>query len=160
MPSPSIDNRIFGKVFFCSNTEVPERIKKLFTYTCYGVAEQLQKDELLSKTHSPLNCIFTDYGKVAFELDEEQFGNVMGLIIFPIKKWLENGLSDLHILLCMTEELCHFLWGINDEVEVNYKVLSVIQNIMPAAGIQMSDLYNVDWMEEEMSKNKKEPKVR
>lgn len=147
-----IDNRLVGKVFTGANTEVPERIKNLFTYTCYGVAEQLFEEGILDKIPFLVNCMFTEYGKITLELDEEQFGNVMGLIIYPIKKWLDNNLSDLHILLCMAEELCHYLWSIEDEVEVNYKVLTVIRKILPDKDIQMHDLYNVDWMETESKK--------
>lgn len=147
-----IDNRLVGKVFMGSNTHIPERIKVLFTGACFGVAEQLSKENKFGTLPFLVNCVFTDYGKVTFELERNQFANVMGVIIYSIKRWSDNNLSDLHILLCMVEELCHYFWGIEDEVEVNYKVLEVVKLILPNKNIEMSDLYNEDWMDNERKK--------
>lgn len=145
----AMDHRLNGKLFFSSNVVVPERIRKLFNYVIFGVGEQLEKEGILDNTPFKVNCIFTEYGKITLELDEAQFGNVMGLIIYPIQKWLNSNLSDLQIMVCIAEELCHYFWAIENEVEVNYKVLEVIRNVLPDKNIQMHDIYNVQWMEEQ-----------
>lgn len=146
-PLPVIDQRLKNKLFVNANTLINSKVNNLFSRAVVAVSDQLENDDKLDKLPFKATCIFTDYGKVAIELLEGESAIVMGLIIYPIQKWIDQKYTDLQILICITEELCHYFWSIEDEVEVNYKVLEVIQRIRPESNIQMKDLYNIEWME-------------
>lgn len=148
-PGPNIDKRLVGKLFVLATIPIDEDIKKLLAMGFWGVAEQLDSDHLLNNLPR-INCFITPFGDVSINLDDNQFGMHMAMAVYPVQKWRDSNLGELHMLLCIVEELCHHYWNIEDEVEVNYKVLEVIKRIVPKT--EMSDLYNVDWMEKQDKK--------
>lgn len=87
------------------------------------------------------------------QLDENQLGMITSLVVYPIYRW--NEFPDNIVCTCILEELCHCLWCIRDEVEVNFKVFEIMKRIYPM--IKMIDLYNVEWMNEELKKQGKTP---
>lgn len=141
---PKIDDRLNEKVHILSTVEIPSEIRQIMALSFYAVAEQLEKDNKLDE-NLYVNCIISDFGKITIELDDDQYANVISIINYPIEKWKIKNLSQIGILVTITEELAHFFWSITDEVEVNYKVLEIINIVQPQ--IKMEDLYNIEWME-------------
>ncbi|PEM49102.1 hypothetical protein [Bacillus wiedmannii] len=144
---PVIDKRIEDKLFLLTTIPIEDDIKRLLTMGFWGTAEQLENDGLLNDL-TKLNCIVTPYGEVSLKMDDEQDGCHMSIAIYPVQKWKDSKRTELQMLTCIVEELCHHYWNIEDEVEVSYKVLDVIRRIMPNDDIKMDKLYNVEWLEE------------
>lgn len=145
---PIIDKRLEGKLFLLTTVPIEENVRNLLTMGFWGVAEQLEEDGLLADLVR-INCFVTQYGDVSIKLDDNQEGCHMALAIYPVQKWRNLQRTELQMLTCIVEELCHHYWNIEDEVRVNYKVLDIIKRILPNSNIQMSDLYNLQWMQEQ-----------
>lgn len=148
-PGPNIDKRLESKLFVLATTPIPEAMRKLMSMAFWAVAEQLEEDRLLENLVK-VNCFVTNYGDITLKLSDNQLAYVISIINYPIKKWEEQNCGEIHMLMFIIEELCHHYWNIEDEVEVNYKVLEVIKRIVPKT--EMGDIYNIDWMEKEKSK--------
>lgn len=143
----NIDERIKDKVVLLATHPISDRIAKITGISLWAVAEQLEKDGLLESITS-VNCIFTDDGNVSIQMDPEQLGNIMRIIIYPMGRWLSfysPHNPDYPIFLFIIEELAHHYWNIEDEVEVNYKVIEIMKHIFPQ--IQMEDVYSRNFMD-------------
>lgn len=152
---PGIDPRIKHKLFFSSTCELSEDLINLFKCSFWAVAEQLEEENLLEdeKAIAYLTCITIDTDEFTIKLDDNQMGMITSLAVYPVHKWIN--LNRISIYVSIIEELCHHYWRIRDEVEVNFKVLEVLKRIFP--NIKMSDIYNTEWMNEELKKQGKEP---
>lgn len=143
---PQIDERLNGKLILITTTLIPENIGRLMEQSFGAVAEQLEHENKL-KDISKVYCIITPNGDFTVKRDEKELAYyINNIAVYPIQIWQNELKGDTLVLTCIIEELCHCFWGIYDEVAVNYKVLEVIKRIKP--DIEMSDLYNVNWMEE------------
>jgi len=65
----------------------------------------------------------------------------MRIAFYPLVKIAPYVGTDM-LYTILAEELCHLIWDISDETEVNFKVLAVLRNLNPE--LQMSDLYSAD----------------
>lgn len=138
------DKRINSKIIIGATTDVDERICKSFHGATVKLADQLEAEGMISDIPT-CYCIFTDEEEVTFTFKENQFGGHIHFCWYPVGKWLKYGSSDKFILVCILEEFCHFYWNIEDEVEVCYKVLAIMQRI--SSKIKLSDLYDDENME-------------
>ncbi len=138
-----IDKRIKEKVILLANAPISDHVAEYIGQTLWAVAEQLEKDNMLDKI-TTVSCIFTKDGKFSIELDPNSLGVIMRLIVFPMDRWLKSK-NQLSIYIIMMEEFAHHFWNIEDEVEVNYKVLEIINHLFPK--IEMGDIYDLDFME-------------
>jgi len=145
-PIPAIDERLKGKLILATTTLIPEMIGKLMEQSFWAVAEQLQEEGKL-KNISKVYCIITPDGDFTIKRAEKRLAYyISNIVVYPVRIWLNERYEDILVLTCIIEELCHCFWGIDDEVAVNYKVLEVMKRIK--ADVVMSDLYNLNWMEE------------
>ena len=126
---PSVDQRIENIVYFTANCQLDVKLIKLFEMCLWAIAEQLESEELLDKKIPSVTCIALDNDTFTIQLDEEQLGMTTSLAVYPVCRW--NGFNDKTVCTCILEELCHCLWCIRDEVEVNFKVYEVIKRIYP-----------------------------
>ena len=142
-----IDDRLKEYIHLTTTDQIPNDIAKALALCCWAISEQLEAEGELGNL--PLaNCVFTNDSKVTFQLDDEQLGMVMNLIVYPMNKWnkLMQQFSNQDIYyVAITEELVHLYWNIRDEVEVNFKVLEILKRISPT--IKMSDIYNIEFMD-------------
>lgn len=150
---PFIDSRIKNIVYFTSNFQLDVRLIKLFEMCFWALAEQLESEDLLDKKVPYVTCLALNNDMFTIQLDENQLGMITALAVYPIYRW--NGFPDNIVCTFILEELCHCLWCIRDEVEVNFKVFEIMKRIY--LKIKMRDLYNVEWMNEELKKQGKTP---
>lgn len=143
--APIIDNRLRESISLATTAEVPEEICVLMSKSFKAIADQLEEDNLL-KDIMEVQILVTDRDEITLELFEEELATVISIIIYPIIKWTEARFNDEIMLMFIIEEFAHFYWNIRDEVQVNYKVLEIIQRIIPT--LKMEDIYSIDFMEE------------
>lgn len=139
----NIDARIKDKVLLAANSPISEKIAQCIGTSLWAVAEQLEIDGLLDNL-TTVTCIFTRDGKTSIKLDPKELGIYMRIIVYPMEKWNSFKRSpneQLLIYMILIEELAHHFWNIEDEVEVNYKVISIMKHIFP--DIKMSDVYSL-----------------
>lgn len=145
---PVIDKRLFNKLVLLTTVELKDTIIRVLNLGFWGIAEQLDSEGMLIDIPR-VNCIVTLDGSFSIILDEEQQGCHMSLVIYPIQKWENANYTELKMLTCVVEELCHHFWNIEDEVKVSYKVLEVIRRIFPYKDVKMANLFNIKWLEEQ-----------
>ena len=105
-----------------------------------AVADQLQK-EGRSIGNNPINCIFSDADSFSVSLDPQQIAVCMRIAFYPIGRIAPFFGTD-KLYTALAEELCHLIWDIADETEVNFKVLAVLRNLNP--DLLMADVYSED----------------
>jgi len=137
---PYVDPRISNKVAVSTTAELPLPLQEAFSQVLWAVATQLEKEnkEIVGL---PINCIFSDDDFFAILKTADQKAICMKIAFYPLKDLLPVLEKDA-MYLFLAEELCHLIWDISDETEVNIKVLAVLRNIN--LDLQMSDLYAED----------------
>ena len=139
-PAPAIDPRLGTGIQFVTTTPFPPEICTAMSFVLKALADQLQTEER-SLGNQTVCCIFSDSDSFSIQLDPDQIAVCMRIAFYPLEKITPYiGTDRLYTILA--EELCHLVWDISDEVEVNFKVLAVLRNLNP--GLQMSDLYSED----------------
>lgn len=103
-----------------------------------AVADQLQQ-EGRSIGNQGITCIFSDTDSFSVQADSGEVAVCMRVAFYPLSRITPYyGTNKLYTILA--EELCHLIWDISDETEVNFKVLSVLRHL--AVGLQMAHLYS------------------
>ena len=103
-----------------------------------AVADQLQQ-EGISMGNQGITCIFSDTDRFSVQANPGEVAVCMRVAFYPLCRIAPYyGTNKLYTIL--SEELCHLIWDISDETEVNFKVLSVHRHLN--AGLQLSDLYS------------------
>lgn len=148
---PVVDKRIAYLVKFTANYQMNNSLIKLFEKSFKAVADQLEQDKLIDKKKQLITCIALNCSEYSFEIQDESYGIIVVNAIYPTYKW--DGLTIYQVYACIIEEMCHFFWEITDELEVNFKVYSIVKQIEP--NIKMQDLYKIEWMENELKKRGK-----
>lgn len=141
---PVIDKRMKDKITIATTTEIPGNIAFLLDFGIKAVVKQLEEENILS-TVMPVQILVTNRDEISLEFLDEELATVISLIMYPIHKWIEKGLEDIKILVCIVEEFAHFYWNIQDEVIVNDKVLKIIERVVP--NTTMETLYDKKWLD-------------
>lgn len=89
----------------------------------------------------PVNCFFIASDQLTFDIADrpDQYGNHFVSIFYPVNRWRKDRLTDLVILTCCLEELCHHFFATHDEVLVNDYVLACAHHHNP--NLRYHDLY-------------------
>ena len=125
-----MDCRLLRVLLPCANCLIPEEIKNTFSEICFAVATQMEKEGICFDRVLPIDCLFVSGKEFSLCLEPHQMACCTKMAIYPIPA-LQNTENRLMQMMIMTEELCHLIWEISDEVLVNDKVLEVLQNIYP-----------------------------
>lgn len=125
--SVRVDDRIHSNIKLFATTEIDENIEELIYLVSSKLADQFEYE---NKQDIPTcNCIFIDSDEITFILDTNEDACYIHFCVYPIYKWISNNLSKIKIIVNILEELCHFYWNLEDEVQVCYKVLEVMKRI-------------------------------
>lgn len=114
-----------------SNCKLQEQDIYLFELSLQCVANHLEKDNIDLSDFYGLNIIFTDMGSMSFhENDEGNNGSQVYFAIYRMKK-LRKINSNVFTMFVFIEELTHYFWRIYDETKVKYKVVEILNDVVP-----------------------------
>lgn len=85
--------------------------------------------DLPSSRHA--HVFFIGQDSITIELEENVCGIYAPIIVYPVNKWREKKMGQDDIVVILLEEMCHFLWEIQDEYEVKQRVLSLVRIAIP-----------------------------
>ena len=134
---PKVDARLKDSIIPVVACDLPEGIKNDFFMATMAVAQQLQKENRQIDGELPVNCLFVSGRSFEISFDPVELSICMRLAVYDVGALLNAKRQTVRLML-MTEELCHLIWGIRDEIAVCYKVLEVLKNILP--DLTLSDL--------------------
>ena len=79
--------------------------------------------------------LFTEDGSISFhEDDDRNNGSQIYMAIYRMKK-LRKINANVFMLFVFIEELAHYYWRMYDETEIKYKVVEIINYIVPSLKI-------------------------
>lgn len=126
---PKIPDILKNKLTFVANFKLNDNEVHIFGLALIAIAEQLKKDNITNQQLTNVNVIFTKNG--SFSMEEETnttFGLHFSLAIYAIEN-LRKINNERFMLFTFVEELVHHYWCIENETNVKYKVLEVVQLI-------------------------------
>ncbi len=139
-PAPMIDTRLGKGIQLLTTGPFPLEICIAMTNVLKAVADQLQ-NENRHLGNQTVCCIFSESDSFSISLLPEEYAICVRIAFYAMNRISQFfGTDKLYTILA--EELCHLIWDISDETEVNFKVLAVLRNLNP--DLQMSDIYSAD----------------
>jgi hypothetical protein len=132
---PIIPKILKGKITVVSNCKLKIEEIRLFELSLQCVANHLEKDNIDLDSYYSLNIIFTEYGAFSFhEQDECNNGSQFYSAIYRMGK-LRKINNKTFTMFVYIEELTHFFWRIYDETIVKYKVVEILNDVVPNLSI-------------------------
>ena len=125
-----VDKRVDHFVRAYANCIVPIEIIKTFHEVTWAIAEELASEEKLTEPQNDINCLFLKDRKAELSMEPGQLAICMCLVFYPVETLIRCANKNV-LLMLLTEELCHLIWNIRDEIIVNDKVLSVLKHLDP-----------------------------
>ena len=141
---PHVDERLSKYLHFATTCDIPSNLMLLFKDCITAVASQMESEGFFDKPNTVLRiaCIASNTDTISIKLDSDELGMCTSIIVYPIHKW--NHLNDIGKCLCIIEELCHLLWNIQSEFEVNFKVFEILKTLY--SDITMDKIYSPESM--------------
>jgi hypothetical protein len=135
IPRPVIPIILKGKIKIFANCYVKSNEIALFNQALQCVAKHLQHDNIDLSDYFVLNVLFTEDGSISFhEDDDRNNGSQIYMAIYRMKK-LRKINANVFMLFVFIEELAHYYWRMYDETEIKYKVVEIINYIVPSLKI-------------------------
>lgn len=132
---PIIPKALKGKITVVSNCKLKESEINLFNLSLQCVSNHLVKDKIDLSTYYSLNIIFTNDGSFALrEKDEYNNGSQFYSAIYRMARLRKIG-KDVFTMFVYVEELTHYFWRIYDETIVKYKVVEILNDVVPNLSI-------------------------
>lgn len=130
-PRPKVPTILKGKINFFTNCEVKSNEIVLFNQALQCVAKHLEHDRIDLSDYFVLNVFFTEDGTISFhENDDRNNGSQIYMAIYRMKK-LRKINANVFMLFVFIEELAHYFWRIYDETAIKYKIVEIINYIVP-----------------------------
>ena len=138
--APAVPSVLKDRLYLATNCPFAPMEVQVFSLAFALIAEQLQSHP------SPdpgiyVTAIFTDTDTLSFEIDPNDMGNFMPVIIYPLHKLRAQKYTDLQLLTIALEELCHCFWAIRDEIQVTDTVFDIVHDMYPS--VRKKDLYRL-----------------
>ncbi len=106
-----------------------EEVNILQTVLC-AIRDQLQSEGVTHDQLRKARIIFTKDGSYKVnERDKNVRGSYERHIVYPMDILRKLDVEWMYV--SFTEELCHHIWNIDDEVEVKYKNAEILSRIFP-----------------------------
>lgn len=135
-PKPVIPYNLKGKISIFANCTVKPNEILLFNQALQCVSKHLEHDAIDLSDYFKLNVFFTDNGTISFyESDDRNNGAQIYMAIYRMKK-LRKINADVFMLFVFIEELAHYFWRIYDETQIKYKVVEIINYVVPNLTIE------------------------
>mgnify|MGYP004626107179 FL=1 len=134
-----IPDNLKNKILLASSCELTDREKFLFKTSLEATSMMIEKDNL-KKIHST-NVFFTHSGEIHFFPDDDmvEIGTHFRAITYRLDI-LRSVRNDKFIMFAFIEEMAHNFWDIEDEIEVKYKVMDIINQFIPGVTIDTDEL--------------------
>lgn len=130
-PRPVVPPLLKKKINFFSNCYVKPTEIALFNQALQCVAKHLEHDKIDLSDYFVLNVIFTEDGSISFhEDDDRNNGSQIYMAIYRMNK-LKKINANIFMLFVFVEELAHYYWRMYDETAIKYKVVEIINYIVP-----------------------------
>lgn len=128
-PCPMVPEELNGKINFTSNCVLPDRDWELLNIVLEKLVEQMKEEGFIFSKAEKVTIIFTE--KTDFELffEDTEMATYSKLIIYPVIHWQKCNMPEDVKLMSFTEELCHHFWRVDDEEQVLYPTLRVMNRI-------------------------------
>ncbi|MDP4144166.1 MAG: hypothetical protein Q8936_06720 [Bacillota bacterium] len=139
---PSVPKILENKIEFRTTTNLEEYDAKLFTYALMKLEEQILAEHLDLDNVPKAFAIFTEDGEIEISLPEGVLGVNTHLLIYTVQRWKSYNITEPFKVSVFLEEMCHWLWNIEDETEVKYKIFEILKNIYP--NIEFKEIYNIE----------------
>ncbi|MDU8978369.1 MAG: hypothetical protein E7G38_15625, partial [Clostridium perfringens] len=123
---PAIPERLENKLEFRITTELTEEDILLYSTVLIYFDKQLKKDKVNLDYIPKTFAIFTDDGDIEISLSDTVLGINSNIIIYAIKRFEKLNLPEVLKVSVFLEELCHWAWNIEDEVEVKFKIFEIL----------------------------------
>lgn len=133
---PVIPEMLENKLEFRITTELTEEDILLYSTVLVYFDKQLKKDKVNLDSIPKTFAIFTDDGNIEISLSDTVLGINSNIIIYAIKRFEKFNLPEVLKVSVFLEELCHWAWNIEDEVEVKFKIFEILKEIYPGLKIQ------------------------
>lgn len=148
---PQVPKTFEKKLEFRTTTNLKEYDAKLFAYVLTVLEKQVLKENLDLNKVPKAFAIFTDNGEIKISIPKGILGINVHLLTYAIKRFEYYELAEVFKVSVFLEELCHWLWNIEDEIEVKYKIFEIIKEIYP--DIKFEQIYNEDGTYKNYSKS-------
>lgn len=121
-----------------------ERELKIFQLSLFAITKELMNDNIGNQHLTKVNVIFTKDGSFSiYENRDDIFGLHCSFVIYPLER-LRKRNDEYFTIFAFTEELVHHYWRIEDEIEVKYKVLKIVQMVEPKITIDIIRRWGFD----------------
>lgn len=135
-PRPIILALLKGKIKIFANCDVKKSEILLFNQALQCVAKHLEHDCIDLSDYFVLNVFFTEDGTISFhENDDKNNGSQIYMAIYRMNKLRKINVN-VFMLFVFIEELAHYYWRMYDETEIKYKVVEIINYIVPNLTIE------------------------
>lgn len=133
---PIIPKILKDKINVVANCKLQEQKIHLFNMSLQCVANHLVNDNINLETYFSLNIIFTEMGVFSFhENNECNNGSQFYSAIYRMGK-LRKINNNVFTMFVYIEELTHYFWRIYDETIVKYKVVEILNDVVPNLSIE------------------------
>lgn len=110
----------------------------LFKLSLQAVANHLHQDNVNLDDFYKLNVFFTEDGKISFHENKDNVNGVqLYMVIYKMEK-LRKYNNDSFMVFVFLEELVHYFWRIYNETDVKYKIVEIIQDVVPGFTIEIA----------------------
>ena len=140
---PLVDSRLNGKIVIAATHPIPQEIRDWMTKVIWAIAEQLSYEEI-KDIGLPINCIFSNNDSYEIRIEFGEVSICTKNAFYPVRNLEEYAGNPFKLCTILAEELCHLIWEISDEIEVNYKVYDVLLRIFPE--LKIEQLYNQEYL--------------
>lgn len=140
--SPYIVESLKDRITLLSTCVLSEKEQIFFGKAFAALAAEIDKCPPPCN-HAHVNIIFADNDFVNIQVETNEMGLYVPIIIYPLHKIRAANYTDLKFYAIIFEELAHCFWFIRDEYLVQDKVIDLLRHISP--NVQKSDVYNMCW---------------
>ena len=139
---PAVPDTISPHLTMLSTCPLTPREYNLVNLSLSLIARYIASgNKIIDTIHANMVFFNKDELTILFD-DENTYGNYTAFIMYPLYLWRSKNLSDLQILVCLLEEMCHCFWLIRDELAVKHKVVDVLKLLSP--DISFSSVFSGD----------------
>ncbi|MFC0235482.1 hypothetical protein [Fictibacillus phosphorivorans] len=115
------DNRISPYITAYSTVEISHRDLELFLHATHLVASHPNFETCRKKR---LNCVFSNTHQFTFSMDDHEVGTQAAFAFYDYVKL--QAYNEVNKVIVFVEEMVHFFWDIEDEIETKRIVCEII----------------------------------
>lgn len=126
---PMVPEELNGKIKFTSNCVLPDRDLELFNIVLEKLVEQMKEEGFIFSKVEKVTIIFTEKNDFELCFEKTEMATYSKLIIYPVIHWQKSNMPEDVKSMAFAEELCHHFWRVDNEEQVLYPTLRVMNRI-------------------------------